>query len=103
MSATQRSAPAPPDSLATPVAHAEEARPFLAWERRTRFWALVFAVVTLGVTLLGAVVLIRAGRPAGTTVVLAPACSSFDEFPNYSVRGRAFKEAVLALGERQER
>lgn len=43
------------------------------------------------------------GCTDGTTVVLAPACSSFDEFPNYSVRGRAFKEAVLALGERQER
>ena len=35
----------------------------------------------------------------GTTVVLAPACSSFDEFSNYGVRGRAFKEAVMALGE----
>ncbi|MDE0830456.1 MAG: zinc-dependent peptidase, partial [Vicinamibacterales bacterium] len=79
MNATYRSAPAPPASLTTPVAHADEARPFVAWERRTRFWALVFAVVTLGVTLLGAVVLIRAGRPAGTTVVLAlmPACGVY--------------------------
>ena len=39
------------------------------------------------------------GCGSGTTVVLAPACSSFDEFPNYGVRGRAYKEAVLALGE----
>ena len=39
------------------------------------------------------------GCTEGTTVVLAPACSSFDEFPNYSVRGRAYKKAVLALGE----
>ena len=37
----------------------------------------------------------------GTTVVLAPACSSFDEFSNYGVRGRAFKEAVMALGKAQ--
>ncbi len=39
------------------------------------------------------------GSSEGTTVVLAPACSSFDEFPNYVVRGRVYKEAVLALGE----
>jgi hypothetical protein len=76
MNATPGSAPARPASLTTPAAHVEEARPFVAWERRTRFWALVFAVVTLGVTLLGAVVLVRAGRPGGTTVALAlmPAC-----------------------------
>lgn len=36
----------------------------------------------------------------GTTVVLAPACSSFDEFSNYAERGRAFKAAVHALTQR---
>jgi UDP-N-acetylmuramoylalanine--D-glutamate ligase len=35
-------------------------------------------------------------RPEGT-VLLAPACSSFDMFPDYAARGRAFKEAVGRL------
>jgi UDP-N-acetylmuramoylalanine--D-glutamate ligase len=37
----------------------------------------------------------EAARP-GDIVLLAPACSSFDQFINYEDRGRAFKEQVLA-------
>jgi UDP-N-acetylmuramoylalanine--D-glutamate ligase len=38
-------------------------------------------------------------KPAGT-VLLAPACSSFDMFRDYADRGRQFKEGVLKLSER---
>jgi UDP-N-acetylmuramoylalanine--D-glutamate ligase len=37
--------------------------------------------------------------PEGGTVLLAPACASFDMFRDYAERGRAFKEAVARLAE----
>ncbi len=48
-----------------------------------------------------------AAAPPGGTVVLAPACASFDMFRDYAERGRAFKREVQRLaeefGEQRER
>ena len=48
-------------------------------------------------TLEQAVRLAAAAAQPGETVLLAPACSSFDQFENYEHRGRVFAELVNAL------
>ncbi|MGH9394279.1 MAG: glutamate ligase domain-containing protein, partial [Terriglobales bacterium] len=48
-------------------------------------------------TLDQAVATAAASANAGDTVLLAPACASFDQFQNYGHRGRVFKELVAAL------
>jgi UDP-N-acetylmuramoylalanine--D-glutamate ligase len=58
------------------------------------------------VKLIGAGTLDRAVHQAweaaqpGDTVLLAPACASFDQFQSYEHRGRVFKELVGKLGQR---
>ena len=39
----------------------------------------------------------RAAAEQGDSVVLSPACASFDMFPNFEVRGNRFKEIVLGF------
>ena len=48
-------------------------------------------------TLDRAIALAFAHARPGDTVLLAPACASFDQFENYEHRGRVFKETVHAL------
>ncbi len=48
-------------------------------------------------TLQRAVEFAQEAAAAGDVVLLAPACSSFDQFENYEQRGRVFKELVQAL------
>jgi UDP-N-acetylmuramoylalanine--D-glutamate ligase len=49
---------------------------------------------------LGAAVTLAAARAkSGEIVLLAPACSSFDQFENYEHRGRVFREIVNGLRE----
>ena len=48
-------------------------------------------------TLQRAIAFARQNAVAGDTVLLAPACASFDQFENYEHRGRVFKELVHGL------
>lgn len=49
-------------------------------------------------TLEAAVEEARSRARSGDTVLLAPACASFDQFDNFEHRGREFKRLVAALG-----
>lgn len=50
-------------------------------------------------TLAHAVTLAHQRAREGDTVLLAPACASFDQFENYEHRGRVFKELVRGLAQ----
>jgi len=48
-------------------------------------------------TIAGAIEQARAQAQPGDTVLLAPACASFDQFENYEHRGRVFKQLVKEI------
>jgi UDP-N-acetylmuramoylalanine--D-glutamate ligase len=70
-----------------------------AAEKIERHLAGVTKIVSAG-TLAEAVRTISNSAKAGDVVLLAPACSSFDQFDNYEHRGRTFKELVGELAAR---
>lgn len=59
----------------------------------------VVATVDAGTLERAVEIAIERAQP-GDTVLLAPACSSFDQFENYEQRGRTFKQLVAQIGKR---
>jgi UDP-N-acetylmuramoylalanine--D-glutamate ligase len=55
------------------------------------------APVQLAASMADAVRAAMAAAGPGGSVLLAPACASFDMFENYAARGRAFKAEVAAV------
>ena len=53
--------------------------------------------IDLVATLKEAVAQAARAAHAGDTVLLSPACSSFDQFKDYAERGNVYKELVRAL------
>ena len=70
-----------------------------AAEKIERELAGVVKMVGAG-TLEKAVAEASSAAKSGDVVLLAPACSSFDQFENYEHRGRAFRDAVIAIEEK---
>ena len=67
-----------------------------AAEKIERQLAGVVKIVAAG-TLASAVAKAAQAAVAGDVVLLAPACSSFDQFENYEHRGRVFRQLVMDL------
>jgi UDP-N-acetylmuramoylalanine--D-glutamate ligase len=83
----------PLESRGATVVAIGEARPLIADAFRDRL------VVKEADDMSTAVRTAFASASPGRTVVLAPACASFDMFRDYAERGRAFKQEVLRLQE----
>lgn len=72
-------------------------------KKLVQFFDRVVPVVRSTDDLLEAVRWAKELSVAGDTVLLAPACASFDLFENYKDRGDRFKQAVLAITTEKER
>ena len=57
------------------------------------------ANIVNAISLTNAVRTAKMRTPAGGSVLLSPACASFDQFDSYEHRGQSFREAVAALEE----
>jgi UDP-N-acetylmuramoylalanine--D-glutamate ligase len=62
-----------------------------------------FTPLTFAGTMEAAVAQAQARAESGDTVLLAPACSSFDQFQNFEHRGREFKRLIQLLREKSWR
>jgi UDP-N-acetylmuramoylalanine--D-glutamate ligase len=90
--------------LAAPLKHKAVAALLIGQAARTIEAAIHESVpVVCCATLEAAVETAYAQARAGDVVLLAPACASFDQFDNYEHRGRAFKQAVASLSEKEPR
>ena len=92
-------------ALLAPRLRAHGSRVLAIGEARDRLEVALGAHVPVDgcASLRGAVERARALARTGDTVLLAPACSSFDMFTDYAERGRAFKDEVRRLGRRPRR
>jgi UDP-N-acetylmuramoylalanine--D-glutamate ligase len=86
-------------ALLAPRLKAKGSRVLALGEARDRIRAALGATVPVDpcVSLRDAVERAHALAEPGDTVLLAPACSSFDMFTDYAERGRAFKDEVRRL------
>ena len=86
--------------LAELLARAPVRAVILIGEAAERIAAAVGSLAPLhrAATMGEAVALAAGACGSGDAVILSPACSSYDMFENYGHRGRAFREAVAALG-----
>ncbi|PKL50103.1 MAG: UDP-N-acetylmuramoyl-L-alanine--D-glutamate ligase [Candidatus Riflebacteria bacterium HGW-Riflebacteria-2] len=68
-------------------------------EARARFRSALEGLVPLkmATTLEQALATAYQWTEPGDTILLSPACSSYDQFPNFEVRGETFKQLVKAL------
>ncbi len=89
------------DSLDPCLPHLGNVRAaYLVGEAAPRFAEILrpHLAVHMAVTVAEAVRAAAAAAAPGETVLLSPACASFDQFRDYEARGEAFRAAVAALG-----